>query len=130
MLQNTLVFSTTSYPLPQSLFPTASSPIPFQSFFSPTNFRQKHCLRLQWRPKKKRPVVGSAATYEVGGGYPDEELDAQDRRSEQSNEKLDPSKYEALLKGGEQVTSVLEEMIKLVSFKINFWLSEKSSEEI
>lgn len=58
--------------------------------------------------------MGSAATYEVGGGYPDEELDAQDRRSEQRNEKLDPSKYEALLKGGEQVTSVLEEMIKLL----------------
>lgn len=64
--------------------------------------------------------MGSAATYEVGGGYPDEELDAQDRRSEQRKEKLDPSKYEALLKGGEQVTSVLEEMIKLVSNKINF----------
>lgn len=29
--------------------------------------------------------------------------------------KWDASQYEALLKGGEQVTSVLEEMVKLVS---------------
>lgn len=58
------------------------------------------------------------ATNEVGGGYPDEELNAQDgirATQEQESQKMHPSQYEALLRGGEQVTSVLEEMITLVS---------------
>lgn len=36
-------------------------------------------------------------------------------------EKWDASQYQALLKGGEQVTSVLEEMIKLVSLQFFFF---------
>lgn len=59
-----------------------------------------------------------AASYEVGGGYPDDFVDVRDKGSrtgEQGNGKLDSSQYEALLKGGDQVTSVLEEMITLVS---------------
>lgn len=68
-----------------------------------------------------------AAAYEVGGGYPDDELGVQDRNKvaqEQGNQKLDTSQYEALLKGGEQVTSVLQEMITLVGscFSLFFWL--------
>ena len=61
-------------------------------------------------------------SYEVGGGYPDEELDLQDksgrtsRTQQQWDSKLDTSDYEALLNGGEQVTSVLQEMITLVTF--------------
>ncbi|GAB4841510.1 Protein PEP-RELATED DEVELOPMENT ARRESTED 1, chloroplastic [Ancistrocladus abbreviatus] len=56
--------------------------------------------------------------YEVGGGYPDSDFHAvQERPSsqihDQINQKLDASQYEAILKGGEQVTSVLEEMISL-----------------
>lgn len=38
-----------------------------------------------------------------------------DREEHQEEDKWDSAKYEALLKGGEQVTSVMEEMIKLVS---------------
>jgi hypothetical protein len=51
----------------------------------------------------------------VGGGYPDAELGYQGT-SGSAQQKMDASQYEALLKGGEQVTSVLEEMITLVSF--------------
>ncbi|KAG6436789.1 hypothetical protein SASPL_101691 [Salvia splendens] len=39
-------------------------------------------------------------------------------------EKWDASQYQALLKGGEQVTSVLEEMIKLVSLQLNALYSQ------
>ena len=57
--------------------------------------------------------MGLCAGYDVGG-----QLDVEDgtrtRTHEEWNEKVDSSQYEALLKGGEQVTSVLEEMITLV----------------
>lgn len=57
------------------------------------------------------------ASYEVGGGFPVEDLDIQGtsgRNQENRNQKLDTSQYEALLKGGEQVTSVLQEMITIL----------------
>lgn len=60
-----------------------------------------------------------AASYEVGGGYPDDFVDVRDKGSRnggKGNQKLDNSQYEALLEGGEQVTSVLQEMITIVSF--------------
>lgn len=47
--------------------------------------------------------MGSAFPVDGGFGFPEEEL-----------EKWDSAKYEALLNGGEQVTSVLKEMVKLV----------------
>lgn len=126
MLQSTIVFLASPYPVPPSLYtPTSSSsplPLPFFCCLSThSHHNQKHYLGLQWRPRpprQKRPLVASAATYEVGGGYPDEELDVQDRSKfprDQGTEKLDPSQCEVILKGGEQVTSVLEEMITLVS---------------
>ncbi|PON65962.1 hypothetical protein TorRG33x02_269610 [Trema orientale] len=124
MLQNTIVFPTSPYPVPPSLYSLTSSqsqfPRPFCCFSARSHHNHKHYyLGLQWRPKqptKKGQSVASAATYEVGGGYPDEELDVQDRSKvprEQGGQKLDPDQYKALLKGGEQVTSVLEEMITL-----------------
>jgi len=55
----------------------------------------------------------------VGGGYPESDSVERERASrahnqEQFNQKLNASQYEAILKGGEQVTSVLKEMITLV----------------
>ena len=66
-------------------------------------------------------------SYEVGGGFIDQELDVQQtsrRRQQQQEEnpKWDTAHYEALLKGGEQVASVLEEMVKLVCSQ-QFYLS-------
>lgn len=45
-----------------------------------------------------------------------------DRGDPQDEDKWDSAKYEALLKGGEQVTSVMEEMIKLASVLFLFCL--------
>ncbi|KAK2968811.1 hypothetical protein RJ640_028204 [Escallonia rubra] len=68
--------------------------------------------------KKQNLLLGQCAnSYEVGGGYSQQELDLQDSKKhkrEQGNPNWDSSHYEALLKGGEQVTSVLEEMAKLL----------------
>lgn len=70
----------------------------------------------QLKQPKKQFFLAQSASYEVGGGYSQEELDMQDRnrKPKQDNEKWDSSHYEALLNGGEQVTSVLEEMAKLL----------------
>ncbi|CAK9188566.1 unnamed protein product [Ilex paraguariensis] len=88
--------------------------VPPSSYF-PTH----HHYHKQWslnQPRNRR-FLALCASYEVGGGFSPEELNMQDRttrKQEQDNEKLDASQYEALFKGGEQVTSVLEEMIKLL----------------
>ncbi|XP_071738059.1 protein PEP-RELATED DEVELOPMENT ARRESTED 1, chloroplastic [Rutidosis leptorrhynchoides] len=75
---------------------------------------------------KKRNFYVVRASYEVGGGYTQQELEArqigsnnykqqQPRQQETEDENSwSPEQYEALLKGGEQVTSVLEEMANLL----------------
>lgn len=59
----------------------------------------------------------------MGGGYPISDFAGEDRpptidssakTHDQMNEKMDTSQCEAILKGGEQVTSVLQEMITLL----------------
>ncbi|KAJ0111271.1 hypothetical protein Patl1_03114 [Pistacia atlantica] len=54
------------------------------------------------------------SSYEVGGGYPPEDLNSP-RKTHlfTADQSTDNSHYEALLKGGDQVTSVLQEMIIL-----------------
>ncbi|KAK9944578.1 hypothetical protein M0R45_010139 [Rubus argutus] len=106
MLQSTTLFPTCSYSLrPTNIIAPALLSLP--------SFSSHH--RNQWhpRPKKKRQFQRLCGTYEVGGGYPDEGLGMQDR-NRTTQEKLDPAQVEALLKGGEQVTSVLKEMITLL----------------
>lgn len=68
----------------------------------------------------------------MGGGFPDEELDLQDRtdrtrRKQHINgdQEMNNAQYEAILKGGEQVTSVLQEMITLLE---NMNMDEASAE--
>ena len=102
-------------PFPQSVSsPTTPLPIPFVRLHRPRSL-----LRLRRRPEIKRTQPAASAAYEVGGGYPDAELDALgipiSGTHQGASQKLDPAQCEALLKGGEQVTSVLEEMITLVS---------------
>ncbi|KAI3906202.1 hypothetical protein MKW92_001612 [Papaver armeniacum] len=64
-------------------------------------------------PKKKQnPSWNLYASYEVGGGFPEEDFGGV--KTLENAEKQDPEYYKALLDGGEQVTSVLEEMIKLL----------------
>ncbi|OMO74596.1 hypothetical protein COLO4_26571 [Corchorus olitorius] len=69
-------------------------------------------------PKRKKQFLGRvSSSYEVGGGYPEEEFEAlyktQNQRLE-DNQNIGSSQYEALLKGGDQVISVLEEIITLL----------------
>ncbi|GFZ20067.1 hypothetical protein Acr_28g0007720 [Actinidia rufa] len=87
------------------------------SQFSSSPTHQHSLYHHQWQPKqfKKPKLLSICASYEVGGGFSDEELRRKSgRRQEPESPKLDTSQYEALLKGGEQVTSVLEEMVKLL----------------
>ncbi|ESQ32462.1 hypothetical protein EUTSA_v10004357mg [Eutrema salsugineum] len=90
----------------EPLIPSTIGAFPF-SFCS---FRPKQTQKL-------KSLVQFCAPYEVGGGYSDEELfERYGTHQSKTNveDKLDASEYEALLKGGEQVTSVLEEMITLL----------------
>lgn len=91
-----------------------------QCFPTATSSQPCHFQRLQLRqPKRRTQRFVSSTSYEVGGGYPEEELDVEDRNGrpqQRGNQQLDSSQRDALLKGGEQVISVLQEMITLVSF--------------
>ncbi|XP_059626273.1 protein PEP-RELATED DEVELOPMENT ARRESTED 1, chloroplastic [Cornus florida] len=82
---------------------------------SPSSHFPTHHHR-QPKQSKNRKILAMCVSYEVGGGFSEQELRVQDRsrRREPENPKLDTAQYEALLKGGDQVTSVLEEMIKLL----------------
>ncbi|KAK0589899.1 hypothetical protein LWI29_019946 [Acer saccharum] len=81
-----------------------------------------HRIQQQWQqpkqPKRSSLMLRSCTSYEVGGGYSDEELELQDRTRRTQNldgdPKIDSSQCEILLQGGEQVTSVLQEMITLL----------------
>ncbi|KAG2669713.1 hypothetical protein I3843_14G044700 [Carya illinoinensis] len=114
MLKSTLFFSVSSHTSP----PIANLTVaPFFSIipYALGNQQQQHLLK---QPKKRRQSLALfAASYEVGGGYPDDFIDVRDKGSRnggKGNQKLDNSQYEALLKGGEQVTSVLQEMITIL----------------
>ncbi|CAN4093303.1 unnamed protein product [Withania somnifera] len=63
--------------------------------------------------------VALCTSYEVGAGFLAEEFGPQ-------NGNLDSSEYAVLLKGGEQVTSVLEEMAKL----LEDMMMDEASEEV
>ncbi|GLU08045.1 hypothetical protein SLE2022_249740 [Rubroshorea leprosula] len=117
MLQTTFHFYST---FPASIAPKVLS---LSSLFVPSSLsshrpHSHHHWQLK-QPLKKKHFLVLASSYEVGGGYPDDELDSQDRthrtqQPELGNQKLDATQCEALLKGGEQVTSVLEEIITLL----------------
>ncbi|KAK9141058.1 hypothetical protein Scep_010739 [Stephania cephalantha] len=59
--------------------------------------------------RSSRATIHRAA-YEVGGGFPVEELE----KKSGEGEKWDSAEYEAILSGGEQVASVMQEMITLL----------------
>lgn len=84
---------------------------------SPTNH---HHHQWQLKQFKKQKLLALCTSYEVGGGYSDEELKSRGKsvrtRQEPELPKWAPSQYEAIIKGGEQVVSVLQEVAKLVSF--------------
>ena len=131
MLHSSLFFPTCSRTSPSITNPTISS----FCFTTPFSYHRHHHQWQLQQPKKREHLMlslcANTTSYEVGGGYPDEDLDVQDgsgrkrktttTTQQQGNSKLDTSQYETLLKGGEQVTSVLQEMITLVTFFTLFY---------
>ncbi|CAI9107294.1 OLC1v1006618C2 [Oldenlandia corymbosa var. corymbosa] len=87
----------------------------FKSF--PTTLFQAPKPHLT-QSSRRQNLLASSSTYEVGGGFPMDEIGAQNDSGsggvKQEDQRLSPAQYEVLLKGGEQVTSVLEEMAKLL----------------
>lgn len=108
------------------ILPTTSSCVSFilstHSFPLPNPSQSCHfqplTLKLKQAKRKTQRFVSSTTSYEVGGGYPEEESDGQGRNNGATHQQLDSSQREALLSGGEQVISVLQEIITLVSY---FW---------
>lgn len=71
----------------------------------------------QLKPSCRLNLSALCTNYEVGAGFLAEKFGAQNGRMENHGPEtgdFDSSQYEVLLKGGEQVTSILEEMAKLL----------------
>ncbi|KAG8642021.1 protein PEP-RELATED DEVELOPMENT ARRESTED 1, chloroplastic [Manihot esculenta] len=131
MLQIKLQFFPSSFPS-SNVLSSNNLPILPSPFFTSSSF---HCS--QWplkQPRRKKPLLVLCTNSEVSGGYLDGEFGVQNKRSrthdEKWNDKLDSSQYEALLKGGEQVTSVLQEMITLLEDMNMDEASEKVAVEL
>ncbi|KAK8498490.1 hypothetical protein V6N13_100090 [Hibiscus sabdariffa] len=95
--------------------PSCSSPN-LPSLFFPTSIAF-HCQLKQPNIKKQQLFCRVSSSYEVGGGYPDEEFSTAHKTRKQhvpDTQNLDSSQYDDLLKGGDQVISVLEEIITLL----------------
>lgn len=76
---------------------------------------------LQLKTSCRLNLSALCTSNEVGAGSLAEEFGAQNGRMENHGHEVgdfDTSQYQVLLKGGEQVTSVLEEMAKLVCFPL------------
>ncbi|KAG5252259.1 hypothetical protein OIU76_008468 [Salix suchowensis] len=104
-----------------SILPSSLPHTPLSSHKLPVSLSLsiKHYRRRQQPKKQQQLVVLCASSYEVGGGYSDKESSVQEenkgRRTQQEwDEKPDPFQHEVIIKGGEQVISVLQEMITLL----------------
>nr|GMD17290.1 protein PEP-RELATED DEVELOPMENT ARRESTED 1, chloroplastic [Ipomoea batatas] len=96
-------------------FPTLSSRT---NLFSTSNNANSLPFSYHRRPKRRseRQNLFTQCTSSAvgGGGFSTERLGSQSRASGTGNLNFDVSQYEDLLKGGEQVVSVLDEMAKLL----------------
>ncbi|KAJ9697495.1 hypothetical protein PVL29_009355 [Vitis rotundifolia] len=93
-----------------SMIPTATLPrIPFLNPLFSSTRPLLHCHWHQPMCKKtqKHSFIPMCGSYQVGGT-------SQSTQQEQRGDDGNTSHYEALLKGGEQVTSVLQEMVNLL----------------
>ncbi|KAK7350568.1 hypothetical protein VNO77_09334 [Canavalia gladiata] len=92
-------------------------PTLFRSSIYPTltSFHQR-TLHLKQRNRKNRVSASSnsSTSYEVGGGYPEFERNERNRNPKSNSDSNTYSEREAFLKGGDQVISVLQEMITLL----------------
>lgn len=85
-------------------------------FLSTQEWRNSFPINPKWQLKqlKRRKFLSPCSTFEAGAGFPVDQESSSSSGSGQENHSWDPSQYESLLKGGDQVTSVLEEMAKLL----------------
>ena len=93
-----------------SMIPTTTLPIiPFPNslFFSTRPLLYCHWHQPMCKKTQKHSFIPMCGIYQVGGT-------SQSTQQEQRGDDENTSHYEALLKGGEQVTSVLQEMVNLV----------------
>ncbi|KAH9794130.1 protein PEP-RELATED DEVELOPMENT ARRESTED 1 [Citrus sinensis] len=118
--------------IPLSLASTAPNDFASSCISFTSQHNQQRYQRQLKQRKEKNQLVTFCSSYVVGGGFPDEELDLQDRtdrtrRKQHINgdQEMNNAQYEAILKGGEQVTSVLQEMITLLE---NMNMNEASAE--
>ncbi|XP_004498491.1 protein PEP-RELATED DEVELOPMENT ARRESTED 1, chloroplastic [Cicer arietinum] len=100
-----------------SPIPTQCYPNFFHSYFPNLNSSYQRYLKLnklKEKEKKNRLIVLSDTSYEVGGGFPVDELLNRNERESSDNNSDTSAQREALLKGGDQVISVMQEMITLL----------------
>lgn len=100
-----------------STFPSAVSSLrsPNSTTLSSTLLRLHHRTQLSFCPKTHHPTNTSFLCLshwsEAEAPFPTSDFPP---LYPEEDDKWDSSKYEALLKGGEQVTSVLQDMVNLV----------------
>nr|GMD18751.1 protein PEP-RELATED DEVELOPMENT ARRESTED 1, chloroplastic [Ipomoea batatas] len=96
-------------------FPTLSSRTNLFSTSNNANSLHFSYRRLPKRRSERQNLFTQCTSSAVGGGgFSTERLGSQSRARETGNLNFDVSQYEDLLKGGEQVVSVLDEMAKLL----------------
>ncbi|XAR60894.1 hypothetical protein NMG60_11034435 [Bertholletia excelsa] len=122
-LERTLLFHSRSSSMSLFLIPFSPSHSlrypPFCFVAAPASYSLSPLHHFQWQSKRfrRQKLLAPCASYVVGGGFSEEELISRGvngRVSDAEDGKLDAAQCEALLKGGEQVTSVLEEIAKLL----------------
>ncbi|KAL5997188.1 Protein PEP-RELATED DEVELOPMENT ARRESTED 1, chloroplastic [Asimina triloba] len=113
------IFSSSTIPS-SLLYPKKLISLPYSHKpYLPFSHHQ-HRLLVQ-QQQNSAAVFCSSSSYEVGGGFADTEDFAATAAAlggfydgETEDQKWDSAKYEMLLRGGDQVTSVLQEMIDLL----------------
>ncbi|WOL01404.1 hypothetical protein Cni_G10120 [Canna indica] len=118
MLRAALFFPSSSPPLPPPQTLTIFSPVPSLRLPSHQHKQQNH---------RKNPSL--CRSSQNGAAFPFPAF-PQQQHPEAVDEKWDASKYEALLRGGEQVTSVLQDMLKLLEDMELDEASERAAVEI
>ncbi|XP_042515858.1 protein PEP-RELATED DEVELOPMENT ARRESTED 1, chloroplastic [Macadamia integrifolia] len=126
MLQTLAISSTCSCFFPTSKLSPTASDLPFLS----SDCRAAFLSFSSQQTKKRTSWITFCTSYEVGGGFLDEGFGLTTSTKAKEDEKWDPSYHEALLKGGEQVTSLLEEMAKLLEDMSMDEASEEAAVEL
>ncbi|RRT76716.1 hypothetical protein BHE74_00035622 [Ensete ventricosum] len=112
MLRSATIF----VPSPSSSSPCLPSLPPKTHIISPPVLLSLRSFCHQRRRQaRKKPPFSPCRSTQTDAAFPFPSFQHQ-QPPEADDDKWDSSKYEALLRGGEQVTSVLQDMVNLVPF--------------